>query len=280
MADSRDIHIKIANDAIARDDLAKALLHLSLVTGSNNNDYDCLYLLAHLKILLGHQITCKNKLAFVVNWQMHIDQFNNIWKHLPIDLYEIILHQHPYEAPVPLERYYYPTREYLIQHNLPFVDLSDCIKNLVTYKLAMYIGYAKVTFPETDYAYKLTNKPARIMSQAYQSANYKDIARYNYLFLQGHNQLKEVYETGFQGDAFVVGYPRFDEYFQQDGCAKDTLSSSIPNFDAKKKTILWTPTHEVFSSLWYYSEAMALLTKSYNVILKLPLSRNWTRVAY
>lgn len=267
MNNSRDIHIQIAYDALAENNLSKALIHLQLIS-NNKNDYDALYLLAHVKQLLGHTVTFKNKIAFLVNWQMHIDQFCNIWKHLTHNSYEIVLQQHPFESSCPIERYYNPTREYLVEHNLPFVDLSECISNLITFKVLMTAGYSNAVFPVFNCSYKIAQHHARIMSQGFQSYNFSGITKYDYLLLQGYNQVNQVYDAGFKGDAFVVGYPRFDNYFDPKECPlSSTLSSSL-KLDTEKKTILWTPTHYVHSSLKHYAESMALLTKSHNVILK------------
>lgn len=267
MNNSRDTHIQIAYDALAENNLSKALIHLQLIT-NNKNDYDALYLLAQVKLLLGQAVTFKNKIGFLVNWQMHIDQFCNIWKHLPRDSYEIVLQQHSVESSCPIERYYNPTREYLVEHNLPFVDLSECIRNLITFEVLMTAGYSNAAFPELNYSYKIAKHHARIMSQGFQNHNFSGITKYDYLLLQGYNQVNQVYDAGFKGDAFVVGYPRFDNYFDpKKGPLSSTLASSL-KLDTNKKTILWTPTHYVHSSLHYYAESMALLTKSHNILLK------------
>ncbi len=274
---AREISLKKARNNIAENNLQKAMTHLLSLTNCNKNDYDYLYLLAHVKTLLGHSITYQKKIGFLVNYQVHIAQFCNIWRHLPIDSYEIIIEQHPYDASCPLDLYYNPLREYLVEHDLPFVDLSECINNLVTYKALMTVDHSFAAFPAVDYAYRITLNHVKIISHGfrdYKSGKIKlkslniGINDYDTLFLQGYNQVKQIDDAGFNGDIFVVGYPRLDNYFDKNNSDQDSPCLELLNLDPDKKTILWTPTSSITSSLHYHHESIRLLCESYNMVLK------------
>lgn len=261
----KDIHVKIAHNALADNQFSKALVHLVLATNSEENDYEALQLLAHTRIMLGHEKIKRNKIGFLATCQMHIDQYYNIWKHLPTDSFEIILHN---DRSLPPERHYLPTRNYLAERNLPVVELADCFRNLMTYRVIMTAGFVQAVFPEVEYAFSLAAQYIRVLSQGFQEFHFGFVNKFTHLFLQGYNQVEQVRDIGFKGEIYVIGYPRFDNYFELTSTDTEQSLTTLLNLDRAKKTILYTPTHSLHTSLWYYCEDMISLTAHYNVIIK------------
>lgn len=69
------------------------------------------------------------------------------------------------------------------------------------------------------------------------------------------------------GNAQIVGNPRFDDWFK-DTLDKDKIIFLRSKLDAKKKTILYTPTHGRLSSLPFLPSVMQQVTQKYNVLLR------------
>lgn len=68
------------------------------------------------------------------------------------------------------------------------------------------------------------------------------------------------------GNAHVVGNPRFDKWHRQDinAAALDELK-----LDAKKPTLLYAPTFGALSSIPHWAEQLGRMSRDYNVIIKL-----------
>lgn len=69
------------------------------------------------------------------------------------------------------------------------------------------------------------------------------------------------------GNALVIGNPRFDKWYSQ---KIDATALASLKLDAKKPTLLYAPTAGALSSLPRWAEPLSRLTREYNIILKRP----------
>lgn len=92
----------------------------------------------------------------------------------------------------------------------------------------------------------------------------------------GPHQRKQFQAKGFRGQAVEMGFPRYDDYFNQ---AFDPQPwQGHFGCDPAKPTLLWfTTTPENFSTLAYYAEAISALSADYNVLVK-PHPFSWERI--
>lgn len=89
---------------------------------------------------------------------------------------------------------------------------------------------------------------------------------YDYFLCHGENDKKAI-ESRFKGKTFVMGYPRYDSYFDtklDTNCVIDEF-----NLDRTRKTILWMPTlGGDYSSIPRFAEKLKYLIGSYNFIIR------------
>lgn len=89
---------------------------------------------------------------------------------------------------------------------------------------------------------------------------------YDYFLCHGENDKKAI-ESRFKGKTFVMGYPRYDGYFEP------TLETQIVikefNLDPSKKTLLWMPTlGGDYSSIPLFADKFKHLNQHYNFIVR------------
>jgi len=91
-------------------------------------------------------------------------------------------------------------------------------------------------------------------------------AMYDYFLCHGVNDKKAI-ESRFKGKTFIMGYPRYDSFFDS---KLDTQSIKDEfNLDPAKKTILWVPTlGGDYSSIPRYAEKLKHLIGKYNFIIR------------
>lgn len=102
------------------------------------------------------------------------------------------------------------------------------------------------------------------LSDAWSLSEWNEI--YDLFLCHGVNDEKLIKER-FSGKTFIMGYPRYDEYFD---CNID-LSSIKKEFDIckEKKTLVWMPTlGSCGSSIPYYAKLISLLNDDYNIIVR------------
>ncbi|SDP34605.1 CDP-Glycerol:Poly(glycerophosphate) glycerophosphotransferase [Pseudomonas arsenicoxydans] len=102
------------------------------------------------------------------------------------------------------------------------------------------------------------------LSDAWSLMDWNEI--YDIFLCHGVNDERIVKER-FSGKTFIMGYPRYDDYFD----SKIDLSSIKKEFDVsdQKKTLLWMPTlGGVGSSIPVYAKLIADLDGEFNVIVR------------
>lgn len=89
---------------------------------------------------------------------------------------------------------------------------------------------------------------------------------YDYFLCHGENDRKAI-ENRFKGKTVIMGYPRYDGYFDPSLNTQSVINEF--SLDSGKKTILWMPTlGGDYSSIPRFAEKLKHLTGQYNFIIR------------
>jgi capsular polysaccharide biosynthesis protein len=151
--------------------------------------------------------------------------------------------------------YLYESFSYAVSNNIkfPYVITNHVISNFYDRPISKLVGHKQIRFM---YGADIGD------GWSLQSWN----EMYDYFLCHGEND-KNAIESRFKGKTFIMGYPRYDGYFDP---ALDT-QSVINEFrlDNTKKTILWMPTlGGDYSSIPRFAEKLKHLIGSYNFIIR------------
>ena len=92
---------------------------------------------------------------------------------------------------------------------------------------------------------------------------------YDELFCHGERDSK-IFKEKFNGKIFKMGYPRYDNFFNNIN-NKELKENLLKKYECspKKSTILWICTvNEFFSTILTYEKYIQMMTDKYNVILR------------
>lgn len=151
--------------------------------------------------------------------------------------------------------YLYETFSYAVSNGIkfPYVITNHVISNFYDRPISKLVGHKQIRFM---YGADIGD------GWSLQSWN----EMYDYFLCHGEND-KNAIESRFKGKTFIMGYPRYDGYFDP---ALDTRSV-IDEFklDTTKKTILWMPTlGGDYSSIPRFAEKLKHLIGPYNFIIR------------
>ena len=114
-------------------------------------------------------------------------------------------------------------------------------------------------------------RPVRIMygadiSGGWSLAQWNE--QYQYVLCHGPND-EDAIRSRFSAKTFQIGYPRYDEYFNNPIPREDNPLWAEFGLDRGRKTLVWLPTAgEGACSLPHYAEQIAELTDTFNVIVR------------
>jgi hypothetical protein len=113
------------------------------------------------------------------------------------------------------------------------------------------------------------NKQIRYMygadiSDGWSLASWNDI--YDVFLCHGVNDKREI-QKRFKGKTHVMGYPRYDRFFEEDMDLSDIRREF--EISESKKTVLWMPTlGGDYSSIPLFAEPLSALITKYNIIVR------------
>ena len=91
---------------------------------------------------------------------------------------------------------------------------------------------------------------------------------YDFFFCHGQKDF-DLFKSRFKGKATIMGYPRYDEYFNLGyDKKKQKLYTQIDLDDKKKSILILTTVSAYFSTIQLYWSEIIDLTKQYNVIIR------------
>jgi len=259
--------MSLGKEIQANQSYLKALEILDIQARHEKSNYDLLYKISDLKIKTGiNKIKFIDKVAFIVLDMAAIAQYSKIWRHLDKKDYDIVVCPKLSTSDT-IEELFKQVNAYLSDRNIPYISLSDCITACKSYTYMVSWGGDSQVFPSLNIDYSIAIRHIRYVlhGAAIWEGEWND--RYWMFLCQGpyqYDKISEYYSN--KSHLVITGYPRFDDYFTKnyDIEAIKNEFSCLP----ERKTILWLPDHNYFSSINYYHDAILELSNDYNIVLK------------
>lgn len=213
-----------------------------------------------------------NRPAFLVHMEEIVNHYTPIWKELKDQPFDVLLRP-GVTLPSQISLTGLPVR---IRSAQTALLLGDRYKVLVSNH---YQGYhdGKVRIPLTSFRLPFRRSAPIIKMLGVQNIrmlyaagklgwNMSDWnALYDGILCFGPRHAS-LFKESFGLPVFEMGYPRFDDYFNDPIDKASVIESLGGNPD--RKTIIWLPTWKELSSVGHFNTEIADLAKSFNVIVK------------
>lgn len=248
----------------------------------------------------------RKKFAFIVHDPMMLVHYRDLWNELGAEKFAIITTHFFAQSPEGLERLGFKEFiEYVEENNFEIIPIervidrkfkyeysitnhvisgnTDHIENPLSILLTKIKSVANRLFSifglKKPFDFQLNHNlylPLQVAKKYIRFMYGADISEgwslqpwnsiYDIFLCHGVNDKKAV-ESRFQGKVFVMGYPRYDRYFED----KIDLSNIKNEFKIveSKKTLLWMPTLAgKASTIPHFSEHLSKLANKYNLIVR------------
>jgi len=205
------------------------------------------------------------KIGFIIHEPALISHYKDVWAKLNKSTFSVVLTEsfkkNNSKSNIDIEAY-------LNNNQIEMVDYFSAISQDVLFEYAVS-NHAIHKFRNKYLPQVIGKKQIRFMCGAdigdgWSLQPWNEM--YDYFLCHGVNDQKAI-ESRFKGKTFIMGYPRYDSFFDPD---LDTQSIKDEfNLDTTKKTILWMPTlGGDYSSIPRYAEKLKNLISQYNFIIR------------
>lgn len=199
-----------------------------------------------------------NRIGFLVQSPELLNHFGSVFDLLPPEIFDVLIYGKTEESQIVLAQ--------AARWKCKIVSATDVLNSGERYRYL--VSNHPVTVYDKPLIRQLGLKNVRFMYSAGKSGWNLRLwnALYDLILCFGPYHAAAFAECS---DAVVVqmGYPRFDKYFSITP-GKDELRQRF-NCEASKETVVWLPTWKSLSSVGWFSQEIADLSASYNVVVKL-----------
>jgi len=195
-------------------------------------------------------------IGFLISQQELFHHYEPIWKYL--DNFCIFIHGRKEETDL--------VEEYCEKKSISYEYASEFLKK--NKKIPYLVSHQYSGWHKKKYLIKaLAKYNVRFMyglgKEKWQLEPWNEL--YDLFLVYGPYQ-RDLFEKKFNRPGVMIGYPRYDSFFNNSINKQEILNSL--GCESNKKTIVWLPTWGKASSIFDFASTFSNLSKIYNVIVK------------